>query len=460
MPLFKILGALNNWALIRALSIFLNNVVLILSYAFMMKQLKIQPKWVSVSALFLIMPISSQYWEIVIFGGYYIFFIAQLFLCVGLFLWLNKNAETVKPVSQNIVFILFTILSLALGAQGIRSLMSITIPLMVACIVSYVSGTARKKKFPLFLGIYGFIVCGFGFALNNLLHVKYSFHSYDNMRIEDLYANFIPKLGQCLVSLAVFFGLSPGSPLLSAQGVMGLAAVVLTVALFAVSFRSLTHTNDTESNAMGKGFLPVLFIVSCVFNIFVFIIADESITPRYFIPFMVLYIPVCAIFFEYAEKNYTRLKRIAVIASIVFFVLGQSFLNFQKTAGDDITSVRKGYIRYLLDNRLDYGFATFWNANVTTELTDGRVDLAGLEPDGLNPDKKDFRIQGWLNPNKFYAASYHPGESFLLLTRDEWNLARKTERPFSAARPDYEDDNFIIIRYPSASIIYREVLDN
>jgi hypothetical protein len=115
----------------------------------------------------------------------------------------------------------------------------------------------------------------------------------------------------------------------------------------------------------------------------------------------------------------------------------------------------------LLDNQLDYGFATFANANITTELTNGKIELAGLEPYGLNPDMDHpFRIQGWLNPVKFYNPSYHQGESFLLLTRDEWELAQKTERPFARLQPDYEDNNFIVIKYPSAQIIHREVLDN
>ena len=121
----------------------------------------------------------------------------------------------------------------------------------------------------------------------------------------------------------------------------------------------------------------------------------------------------------------------------------------------------KQYIQYLLDNRLDYGFATFWNANVTTELTNGKIELAGLEPDGLNPDTNlRFNIQRWLNPVKFHNPLYHQGESFLLLTRAEWELAKAAERPFSQLQPDYEDDGFIIIRYPSSEIIHRKVLDN
>ena len=206
-------------------------------------------------------------------------------------------------------------------------------------------------------------------------------------------------------------------------------------------------------------FIPIFFIVSIIFNIFVFIVVDEGITDRYFIPFMVLYIPLIAILFEYAEKMYGHLKRMAIVSGIVLFIFGQGYLNFQILAGQDENSVRKGYIQYLLDNKLDYGFATFWNANVTTELTNGKIELAGLNPYGLDPDVNQFNIHNWASHMQHSNPSFHQGESFLLLTRDEWELAQRTGRPFAQLVPDYEDKDFIIIKYPSAEFIHREILD-
>jgi hypothetical protein len=61
MPLFKLLGGLGNWALIRAINIFLNNAVLIAACVFMMKQLKIQNKWAALAGLLLLLPVSKEY---------------------------------------------------------------------------------------------------------------------------------------------------------------------------------------------------------------------------------------------------------------------------------------------------------------------------------------------------------------------------------------------------------------
>ena len=445
MPLFKMLGHYENWALIRALNILLNNLILILSYWYLAKQMRIPLKWMAITSLFLIMPVSAEYWNIVTFGGYYTFFIAQFFCCLGLFISLANHTGTVKKALPG--FILFTVLSFALGIQGIRSLLCVHIPLFIACICLYVRDV-HKKKFPLFLSSFGFAVCGIGYAANYVLRFFYSFHSFDDMRLENLFVHFFQKLGQSMVSLVEFFGFSAGSSLLSAHGLFSVIAIAGTFLLFWAVSKS-------------SQFIPVFFIVSVCFNIFVFIIIGWSVAGRYFFPFMVLYVPLAAIIFQHIEKNTGCLKYTSIICGIVLFVFGQSYLHFQSIAGHDANSVRKNYIQYLLDNRLDDGFATFWNANVTTELSNGKIALAGLEPHGLDPDTDHrFHIQGWLNPVKFYNPSYHPEESFLLLTRAEWELAQAAGRPFAQLQPDYEDSGFIIIRYPSAEIIHREVLDN
>jgi hypothetical protein len=449
MPLFKLIGRYEDWALIRALTVLLNNLVLILSYIFMVRQMKIQTKWICITSLFLIMPLSAVYWDIVTFGGFYTFFIAQLFCCLGLFIRLIGSGTTKTAL---IDFILFTVLSFALGVQGIRSLLCVHIPLVITCICLY-SKTAQKKNFPLFLGCYGFVICCIGFVFNTLLHFWYSFFSFNDINFADLYSEFFPRLGRSIVCLTEFFGFSAEDSLLSVKGLFSVIAIAGTFILFWAVIKSFVQSMEYQ-------FMPAFFIVSVIFNVFVFIIITDGmgIINRYFIPFMVLYIPLTAIIFEHAEKTYGHLKRIAIVSGIILFVFGQGCLNFQRSmgGGGGINNVRKGYIQYLLDNKLDYGFATFWNANVTTELTNGKIELAGLN----HLDFPQISILKWLIPEKFFNPSFHQGESFLLLTRAEWELAQKAGRPFTRFDPDYEDNDFIIIRYPSAEIIHREVLDD
>jgi len=448
MPLFKIFGNTDNWALIRALVILCNSIVIILSYFFMMKQIKVQTKWIVITSLFLLVPISTEYWYIVIFGGYYAFFVIQLFCTIGLFIRIAGRADAEKaPIVE---FILFTLLSLLLGMQGIRSLLSIYVPLLIMCVYLWLK-TPQKKNFPLFLGCCGFIMCGIGFAANNVLQLKYKFQSFDTMCLDDLWFKFFPKLGQSIVSLAGFFGLGTGKPLLSVYGMLSILVIIGTVILFWYVFISCIRIKTIEYQ-----YMTVFFAVAVLSNIFIFIIAEGVITVRYFIPFMVLYIPLLAILFNYTNM-YSYLKRTAIICGIMLFIVGQSYIHFQSMTGLNSNTIRKGYIQYLLDNQLEYGFATFWNANVTTELSNGKIEMVGFHRDGLDPDKQLY-IYHWLNQVQLIDPSYHLGETFLLVSQSEWEQAQTTGRSFTQMQPDFIDDDFIVIRYPSVWIVYQEVL--
>ena len=141
----------------------------------------------------------------------------------------------------------------------------------------------------------------------------------------------------------------------------------------------------------------------------------------------------------------------------MLFILGQSYIHFQSMARQNSNIKREGYIHYLLDNQLEYGFATFWNANVTTELSNGKIEMVGLNPD---PDNPNFHIFRWLNQVQLIDPSYHLGETFLLVSQSEWEWAQKAGGSFTQIQPDYKDDAFIVIRYHSVQIVHQDVLNN
>ena len=441
MPLFKLLGNHGDWALIRSLNILLNNLALILSYVFMMKQMKVRNKWILLSSFFLLLPQSLEYWSIVTFGGYYVFFIAQVFCCLGLYAGIAANPPGVKKT--RVYFSLLLLLSFVLGAEGIRALYTLSVPLLLVCIIT--REKTAKLSFP--AGCFAFISSCAGYAVNCLLLARYSFQAYGDMRIDNLYHNLLPKLSQCFVCLAQFFGFSAGSRFFSAQGFFSVAAIIAACVFFGAVIKKIR-----ADRLRGQyRFLPLFFSVSALCSIFAFLIADKPVSARYFFPFMIQYIPLTALFFEYAEKAYPWKKTAALICGITLFIAGQGILNFHSLAVTDGNSPRAGYVQYLMDSQLEYGFATFWNANVTTELSDGKIEIAGLDP---RSRAGRFRILESLIPEKYLDPSWYSGESFLLLDRAEWELFRGR----GAQKPDYEDDHFVVIRYSSAGTIYRDVL--
>jgi hypothetical protein len=460
MPLFKVFGGLDNWAFIRAATICLNSALLIASYIFLMRQMRTENKWIYLSAVFLLAPLSTGYWSIVSFGGYYSFFIIQNFCCLALFFRITSRPEG-RTFRRD--FILFSALSLVLGVQGIRSLFNIQIPLALACFSASRPEGSPKKKTPVYLGVYSFVLCGVGFVINYMLHFVYSFHSFEKMRVADLYDIFFIKLGQNLIALFSFFGFAEGDPVLSARGIISIAALVFTLYL-AFSIIALLRKNPASEDAPDRShsymrrFIAHYLLASVIFNIFVFQTVEDAVTRRYFIPFLILYVPLIALIFEKTEKRPGALSKTGLISAIFLFIFTRSILNFQILRGRDVNSVRTGYINYLLEHKLNFGFAGYWDSSVTTELTNGKIRIAGLEPHGLEPGQR-FNLQGWLNPKEFFEASYYEGESFLLLRRAEWDMARQSGRSFAEKHPDYDDGEFIILRYPQAAVIHETVLD-
>ena len=450
IPLFKLLGSFENWALIRSINIFLNNLVLIFSYLFMMKQFKVKFNWILISAFFLIIPLSYDFWNYVLFGGYYTFFITQLFIILGLFTKLVHNAEgREKPNLITVSFLFFSLLSLILGLQSIRSLLNIHIPLALASVYIWIK---QKKQFPLFLGAYGFVLCCLGYIGNYFLRFIYTFHSYETMNIDNLYVDFFLKISRSFANIAGFFGLSVGIPFISIQGFFSITAIFASIVFLYTVYRACRYGGCMDEP---RRFLLIFFAASTMFNIFIFIVIEQVIISRYFIPFMILYIPLAALLFEYAENNFTQIKRNIIIFGVLFFLIGQGIFNFQKLFVMDINSIRKPYIQYLADNNLDYGFAQFWNANITTELSNGKIEMAGFAINRLRTDSRIFRLQDSLNHVRVFDSSYYEGESFLLLSSSEWERFGR-ERALFGLEPDYKDDDFVIFRFPSARIIYRE----
>jgi hypothetical protein len=443
MPLFKLF---DDWRVVRAITVLLNNIVLLASYFFMMKQFRVSKKTVLLTSLFLILPVSMVYWGIVLFGGYYVFFIAMFFCYLGLFAILLNSGKSGKKT--NAAFILFALLSFVFGAGGVRALMNIYVPVFIT--VSFVCFTRKDTRLnsrPFLLGAAGLVLCGLGYAANFVLHFFYRFHSHNGESILDLDNIFFQKLGNTIYSFVEFLGFTPNEPFISSQGILSFAAIVVVFLIFYEAVKILKRRG-----ADGKAEINVLFvlffIVSTIYHIILFQMVDGDF--RHLMPLHILYIPALAVIFEFVKKNMPLKKARLFICGIAFVILGSGLMRLYILPSYDYNNHRKDSIAYIEENNLRFGFASFWNANVLMELTNGRIEMLGLSPGNIHT------ISGWLHVIAYEDPGYYKGETFLLLTKEE--LEAEEDEEFFLRQPDYEDDYFIIFRYPSAEVVFDEVL--
>jgi hypothetical protein len=73
---------------------------------------------------------------------------------------------------------------------------------------------------------------------------------------------------------------------------------------------------------------------------------------------------------------------------------------------------------FLRESDYEFGFATYWNANIIAELADGAVEIANIY------DPESLSFFEWSSPKRYYEEGYHDGKVFLIAAWEEklqWN---------------------------------------
>ena len=134
--------------------------------------------------------------------------------------------------------------------------------------------------------------------------------------------------------------------------------------------------------------------------------------------------------------------RFAVAALLTICLIlgtGKTVMSFLTV---DKNETKRPVAEFLAGNGYDFGFATYNNANIITELTNGEVEIGNIgDPEHLEYFK-------WSSPMKYYEEGYHAGETFLLLTAEE--CAEYAEAPaLKQGEKVYEDGSYTVYVFDS-----------
>jgi hypothetical protein len=124
---------------------------------------------------------------------------------------------------------------------------------------------------------------------------------------------------------------------------------------------------------------------------------------------------------------------IAFIAS-AYPALVASGTSSQLTWGmPERSNQKKALVDFLVQNGLHYGYATYWNAGVTSVLSDERVLVRQIVIDNGLPMPMCH-----LSSNRWYRPSAWEGKTFLLLTQQEAKMIDWDKMAAMSARPEKE----------------------
>lgn len=418
-PLFRIF---TDWHLIRTITNLVFYALMLVSYFYFVKPLGLSQKAAVLTSLFLLLPFSETMMIHMQLGNTYMSHVIILFFLFGIFLRLCRKDTSKKQ--KWLLLPLYLFLALVCGISGVRYLLALQCPLLLASFVYYVKSQAfqtfrkapSKASLPtLFTGsaalyllysLIGFAASIVGYGVNALYIAKqYAFQTYESTNFISLYdGEPFHRLSSAIGALFMLFGYIPNKSVISLRGLISLIAFVLIGLLVYCTVKCCKKLQGVRS------FLCLFFMTAFWVNLFVFVFTGSTMVPRYFITVFIFALPVIAFFFESEKLVFDK-----TVIALLF--AGCLCLATSKTVLSEITVDRNASKRpvaeFLAENEYTFGYATYDYANMITELTDGQVEIANIWD---SVDLNDFK---WSSPKKYYEEGYHQGSVFLLLTREE-----------------------------------------
>lgn len=457
-PLFFLF---KDWSVIRLITNMLTYGLLLCSYLYMVKPLGIRKSTGIFTSVLLLVPFSETFITHVQFGNTYMFHMLLIFFVFGMFLRLSE--KQFQPGSRRFVLAgCYVLLSIVCGLSGVRYLLALQAPLVLTAAVyvmkSRETGALRREPSweqagRVFAGerlrYLGFSLLGAvsalaGYGLNvAMIARKYDFQTYEATNFIGVYQGiFLERLQDTFGSLLMLFGYIPDKGFLSLRGLISLIAFALMagmVLLIVRSGRLLKAEGDKKGEFAHRRFLLWFFVTAFALNTFVFVFTTGTLVPRYYLTVIMFAVPLLAVYFEEERLPLDRWLVIALLSGCLLLATAKTVFSFVST---DKNAEKRPVAAFLEDQGYEFGYATYWNANIITELTDGRVEVANVD----SIEELSFFL--WSSPKKYYQEGYYEGSPFLLLTARE--AAENASTPvITAGRRVYEDGSYVVIAYES-----------
>ena len=477
-PLFHFMG---NWHVIRAITNVISYGLMLAAYYFFMKPLGVKKERVVASSAILLLPFSETMMTHMVMGNTYLFHVIIVFTVSGLFLRLAGGHKGIRIVW----LICYLALALICGVSGVRYLLALYCPLVLTAFVEILHSVEfeqlrkewkepetdsrqgadedkllqngkSKRSFTrgkelwgalgksvsmkyLRYSLLGAVAGVAGYAVN-VLYVSrnYVFQTYDATNFIAVYQGvLLERLQNAVGSLLMLFGYIPDRGVLSLRGVVTIAAFVLLTVFGYCSVQA------GKGSAGQRGFVTRFLWVSFLLNLFVFVFTTSTMVPRYYLTVYIFLLPVLCFYLEKEEHYFDRLAVCVLLAACLTLATGKTVLSFVTV---DKNVDRRKVAAALEEQGFKFGYATYWNGNIITELTNGNVEIANVG-DGIYLDY--FK---WSSPMKYYAEDYAQGEVFLLLSAEELAEAVEADaRTVSEGRVIYQDNAYTVFVYDSAA---------
>ena len=461
-PLFLIF---EDWHMVRFVGALILQGIMILSYYFLLHEAGVSRRFFYLSASLLLLPVSVAYGRIVLYHCFYIPHIALSFFLVGLTLGFAQKISwrSWKPWLRLFLLLLFSFIG---GLGGIRQLMITHAPL-VLCIFTICfledlhspdqqSSTflSPNRRFLIATSLFSTLFSFIGGKVNSdILSKYYSFQNQSNKTLNLLEAEQIDDI---LYGFLHQFGYREHISMLSAIGILSLAGLFVAGYCIYVSIHNLKHAD--KSNNICTSVLRIFFFFYAIIMIVVFVLITDPKDP-YLHPLYLTFCiswasPMLILHLEDVPKqmHFLNVKKLfPLFAAIILVVNGfanvayfggcktfeQPYEGLSFKEPDKVNSMLS-VASYLQENQYSIGHATFWNANVLTEMTDGDVHMIHVSFDA---DSGNIWYRNWLTSQ--YLREEDNSKPFVLMQQSQ-KEAFESSDSFRFCSIAYEDENYCV----------------
>ncbi|MBR5421598.1 MAG: hypothetical protein IK115_10650 [Lachnospiraceae bacterium] len=388
----------HSWLLSRILAGIALFAVLQSSYAFLCRQAGLGSIF-PLTAPLLFLPLTRDYVYIVLYGLFYIPHISISFFALGLLLKSEKEEKKKRPVS----LVLQAILAFVAGLGGPRQLIILYLPLLLLALYRF----WKSGKF-CFIGVYlSTAAAGLGYLVNSrFLSRIYRFNGWNGLRftefscvkLEQLIRGFFRNLGFVEAELSI-----------AALAKCGIA-LFLAAAVFYALFAFL---KDPGKRSEERRLLAGLAIAAFAVHILLYLFTDMFYQDRYWLPLL----PYLMLPLAFALRDVKKLTDRILLFVCVLAVCIAGAWQIKELAAVDLTSSLKECTDALSRDGYESGYASYWNGNICTELSEGKLEMYNWDDhvDGI-VDVDALYI--WLQKLS-HETAVPEGKCFILLSTQE-----------------------------------------
>ena len=177
------------------------------------------------------------------------------------------------------------------------------------------------------------------------------------------------------------FGYIENRAFLSLRGLITILAFVMIGVLGYVWVKAMGYSKaqtlamEEPAEQNHRRFTVLFAGVSLVLHLFVFIFTTSTMVDRYFIPIAIFFLLALAIYMEWEPRVFDRVAVCLVLGGCLCLAGMKTYFSFITS---DKNETRYEVAEYLVEEGYTFGYASYWNSNIMTEVSDGKLEMANI----------------------------------------------------------------------------------